>query len=141
MWPKINEKVGNSTSYKMYILLYFLLNNKFFKDKFLLLVIMKKLFFFQCPIPVSKSKLFSLHYWHQLGFTFQGFTIYVYFFCSLTKRQKNTLPCCDLGAQIPPPLIFDFSFFSTSSHNGGALTVRGPNWTSFLNLRGKLNSN
>ncbi len=34
----------------------------------------------------------------------------------------GTIPCFALGAQIPPPpLIFDYSFFSNSSHLG-ALT-------------------
>ena len=37
----------------------------------------------------------------------------------ILKRIIGTLPCCALGAQIPPPLIFSFSFFLILAPAGG----------------------
>ncbi len=38
-------------------------------------------------------------------------------------ERFGTLPCCAVEAQIPPPLIFDFLFFSSSNSSlcGGGL--------------------
>ncbi len=56
----------------------------------------------------------------------------------------GTIPCFALGEQIPSLcyfLIWFFSLLILAPAGEGALTLRGPNLTSFLTLRGKPNPN
>ncbi len=38
--------------------------------------------------------------------------------CYFSNRLIGTLPCCALGAQIPPLHIFDIDFFLLLAHAG-----------------------